>query len=463
MHVLRTTVAALSTALMAATAGLTPAIAAVTPYEFDPRRDVPPEVGEIDPGIPMEQKTQCATSAVIPDSQFDTIPIQQVLAVEKLHDYATGKGQKVAVIDSGVAPNVRLPHLEGLGDFVANDGDGLDDCDHHGTLIAGIIAAGPARNDSFIGMAPDATIMSVRQTSSAFEPADFQDDPPSSINTLARSVRLAADKGATVINMSVTACYPAEQPADLRELAGALNYAANERDVVLVASAGNVNQECKANPAPDDSEGRGWESATTISVPSIFDEFVLSVGGTTLSGDPYANTLPGPWVDVSAPAVNVVSLDPTHGEQGGLINAEVTQNGAQPLAGTSFAAAYVSGLAALVREKYPEMTAREVRERIVSTSTQGAVGARYVFGEGRVNPMSALTQETSGGSGELRQEFEAEARQDPAPLSGVKVVPLLVAGLLAAVVVFTAVGIVLRRKTSDIVDKGAPSSRGEDM
>ncbi|NKS02621.1 hypothetical protein GS528_16765 [Rhodococcus hoagii] len=71
----------------------------------------------------------------------------------------------------------------------------------------------------------------------------------------------------------------------------------------------------------------------------------MSVGGTTLTGEPYAGTMAGPWVAVGAPAVDITSLDPTKGDAGGLTNAVVGKDGPRPITGTSFASAYVAGLA----------------------------------------------------------------------------------------------------------------------
>ena len=108
-------------------------------------------------------------------------------------------------------------------------------------------------------------------------------------------------------------------------------------------------------------------------------------------GDPYVNTLYGPWVDVAGPGVNIVSLDPSDGERGGLVNAEATQDGSSPIAGTSFAAAYVSGLAALVRERHPELSALEVKNHIENYTQTTARGMANVFGWGPVDTLGALT------------------------------------------------------------------------
>ena len=69
-----------------------------------------------------------------------------------------GAGQTVAVIDTGVSRHRLLPHLIPGGDYVFT-GDGTEDCDGHGTIVAGIIgAAGDSADpNAFSGVAPDAT------------------------------------------------------------------------------------------------------------------------------------------------------------------------------------------------------------------------------------------------------------------------------------------------------------------
>ena len=65
------------------------------------------------------------------------------LRLPAAHAVATGRGQRIAVIDTGVAPHPRLAgRLTGLGDMLTG-GDGLDDCDGHGTAVAGLIGAAP--------------------------------------------------------------------------------------------------------------------------------------------------------------------------------------------------------------------------------------------------------------------------------------------------------------------------------
>ncbi|WP_301123887.1 type VII secretion-associated serine protease mycosin [Mycolicibacterium fortuitum] len=383
-----------------------PASMAVPPPTIDPAVDIAPPDTDPGPELPMKQNSVCAASAVLADTQFNTIPASAVFQADALHQFARGDGQVVAVIDSGVNRHSRLPRLRGGGDYIMS-GDGLSDCDHHGTLAAGIIAAAPSPNDGFVGVAPGAEIVSIRQTSAAFTedrpPQGYSDADRSAANmmSLAKSIVHAANLGATVINLSVTACVDAGSPADLRALAGALYYAAVVKDVVIVAAAGNVaGKTCQKNPGYDPAnpaDPRNWDGVVSLSLPSYFSDLVLSVGGTTLTGDAYVHSMSGPWVGVAAPAMNIVSLDPNESTPGALINATLVKGEPVPVNGTSFAVAYVSGLAALIREKYPDLSAHQVINRIIKTAHTPAEGLNNTFGAGSVDAVAALTAEVPEG------------------------------------------------------------------
>ena len=374
----------------------TPQAAAITPWAFNPGVDIAPPDGPPGPDLPMVQRYACAASGQLAGSQFDSVPLDTVWGVRDLHGFATGRGQTVAVIDSGVNRNDRLPRLLGGGDYIGGS-DGLSDCDHHGTLVAGIIAAQPRPGDGFVGIAPDSSIISIRQTSERFQVdssrADDAARSASNLTTLARAIVHAASMNATVINISVTSCVPVNRPVDLHALAGALYYAAVVKNAVVVTSAGNVGGDCNPNPGPDPgtpSDPHGWSAVTTLSLPSMFSDFVLSVGGTSLTGDPFVKTMPGPWVGAAAPAINVVSLDPSK-VTGELINAQITDKGPEAIAGTSFSSAAVAGLAALIRQRYPELSAHQVIERIRRTAHGSAQAVGTLTGAGVVDPLAALT------------------------------------------------------------------------
>ncbi len=111
---------------------------AITPPPIDPGA-LPPDV--TGPDQPTEQRVLCASPTTLPGSGFHDPPWSNTyLGVADAHKFATGAGVTVAVIDTGVDASPRVPAEPG-GDFVDQAGNGLSDCDAHGTLTASIIAA----------------------------------------------------------------------------------------------------------------------------------------------------------------------------------------------------------------------------------------------------------------------------------------------------------------------------------
>ena len=347
------------------------------------------------PLVEMEQTSECQQGGQLKDVNINLEPpISKAYHVNELHSYATGKGVTVAIIDSGVTPNSRLKNLTGGGDYVMGE-DGLKDCDRHGTLLAGIIAAQPSEKDKFVGIAPDVNLISIRQTSAAFEPKKDEDKSKatSTLATLAGAIVRATNLGADVINMSVTSCYAADQVVDTNDLKAAIAYA-YQHNVVLVTAAGNADAtDCTKNPGyvPNNPRDyRNWKGVTHLSMPSYYTPNLISVGGATLNGQVYTNTMTGPWIDVAAPAERVTSLDPA--KDGELINASKADKGElNEITGTSFASAYISGLAALIIEKYPEISPSEVAYKITSTAKSGTSANANSIGAGVVDPVAALT------------------------------------------------------------------------
>ena len=366
-----------------------------TPPPLPPNYPVPKDGGK--PDHPYTLKNRCV------ESKGSTAPLeykpwgQDLLRFNEVAKFATGKGQKVAVIDTGVSQHDYFQNrLEGGGDYVVQDDNGLKDCDGHGTEVAGIIAANP-RNEAigFRGIAPDARIVSIRQSSSSYEYKD--DDPKKSVaaagnlGTLAQAiVRAANTPGVTVINMSVDSCRSASLGGIVeaeRQVQAALRYAVEERNIVPVASAGNLpERDCKEQNSSDP------KNPTQIVIPPWFSDYVLSVAAMTEQGGVAEFSMTGPWISVAAPGTEIISLDPANPK--GLANQTVDDKGnAQPIQGTSFAAPYVAGLAALVRERHRDLTAKQVMDRIKSTASHPAAtnGHDNLVGYGMINPVAALT------------------------------------------------------------------------
>ena len=414
---------------------------AVAPPQVDP--EVAPPTASAGPVQPMAQRSECTGAGVLPGSDPGAVTTAQAsLDLGEAWRHSRGDGQLVAVIDTGVTPGPRLPDLTGGGDFVG-DSDGLTDCDGHGTLVAGLIAGQPGA-DGFSGVAPGARIVSIRQTSAHYAPRTPGEDPALAraaleVDTLARAVVRAADEGARVITISVATCLPADSGVDQRALGAALRYAAVDRDAVIVAAAGDTSRglgggsACASNPLGDaarPADPRNWDSATTLSVPSWWQPFVLSVGAVGPGGGPSPFTMAGPWVGVAAPGENITSL--SNAENGGLANGLPDgRQGLAPISGTGYAAAYVSGVAALVRSRFPDLTAQQVVNRLTATAHGAARAPSNLVGAGSVDPVAALTW-----------NVPAEIDVDPAAVREVAAPPLpQPADPMPRIVAFGGVGV----------------------
>jgi membrane-anchored mycosin MYCP len=343
-----------------------------------------PEPAPPAPSQPTVQREVCAVPSADPGvGKAGSFPQLAGLDLPRVWQLSRGFGQRVAVIDTGVSPHRQLRHLVAGGDYVSR-GDGTQDCDGHGTVIAGIIAAQPDKpNDHFSGVAPEATVISIRQSSNKFGPrTDSSSSGAGDVETMAKAVRTAADLGASVINISSVACVHADAALNDQALGAALAYAVDDRNAVVVVAAGNTGG---TRQCPAQSPESTWDTVAVAVSPAWYDDYVLTVGSVNQEGAPSAFTLPGPWVDVAAPGEAVTSLSPV-GD--GLVTG---LDDAAPLAGTSYAAPVVSGIAALIRSRFPTMTARQVMQRIKATAHHPPGGRDPIVGDGVVDALAAVS------------------------------------------------------------------------
>jgi len=290
------------------------------------------------PGCPPQHGTAAPAGAPWP---------QRTLRFSSVWDRTRGAGVTVAVVDSGVDANPQFGNRVIPGPDLVAAKPGVPagaDCVGHGTAMASIIAAAPVPGISFTGVAPAARILSVRISSS----------DTFATGVTPQAIRDAVALGASVINLSLATT------DDVPALRSAVEFALR-RDVVVVAAAGN------------DLEQSGVGPFYPAAYPGVLSVGAVGPGG-ALAGFSDQRTP----VSVTAPGVNVTSAYP-----GTFPDAyDPVQNG------TSFAAAYVSGVVALVRSAYPRLDAAQVVARIEATA-DGAAGPGT--GHGMVDPVRAVT------------------------------------------------------------------------
>lgn len=265
---------------------------------------------------------------------------------------STGRGITVAVIDSGVDgthPDLAGQVLPGIDLVSAGGGD--PDPVGHGTTVAALIAGRSDDERGAVGLAPHAKILPVR----VLDEENRYDDAM----IVAKGVRWAVDNGAQVINLSLGGS--GESPA----LAAALDYAF-ARDVVVVACTGNLTAS---------SDSRVWYPAR--------EPGVIAVAGLEQNSESlWSGSITGRETVLTAPATGLVGARP---------------GGYWRVQGTSFAAPLVAASAALVRARWPQMSAGDVVNRLLSTARDiGPTGRDDRFGFGRVDPLAALTTDVPG-------------------------------------------------------------------
>ncbi|UOX85119.1 S8 family serine peptidase [Amycolatopsis sp. FBCC-B4732] len=252
---------------------------------------------------------------------------QRQIDPSRIWPLTRGDGQLVAVIGTGVDGQNRQ---FAPGQLEGGAGTESADCDGRGTIAAGIVGAQPDPSTTFAGVAPGARLLPIRYTDSSSRDGG---DP----GALAGAIDTALDRHAGVILIAVPAAF--DSPA----LSGAVSRARSEGAVVV--SAASATQQ----------GARTYPTATSG---------VLGVGSVNQAGEP-VQTEAGDYVGVAAPGAELVS---TSAGAGGAIAHR------WPVTDPGLAAAYVAGVAALVRAYHPDLTGDQVATRLTLTAHRPASG-----------------------------------------------------------------------------------------
>ena len=269
------------------------------------------------------------------------------IGADRVWTTTTGQDVIVAVVDSGSGPHPDLaenllPGRSIIGTVESQDGRDID-ASGHGTHVAGIIAAVANNGIGGSGVAPNAKILPIQVLDQAGQ-GDARD--------VAAGVRFAADNGARVINLSLGGA------TESSSLTQAITYA-NDKGVLVVAAAGNGGAADKPK----------WPASLDLT---------LAVTAVDQANNATSFDQRGDYIDLSAPGANIVST-----AKGDYVT----------LSGTSMAAGFVAGAAALLFAAEPRVTNAQVRDILLRTATDiGEPGRDVTFGAGLINMVAALAE-----------------------------------------------------------------------
>jgi Subtilase family len=261
------------------------------------------------------------------------------LRLPEAHTLAHGANVTIAVIDSGIDAN----HPE-LANAIADSFDALGSKEGphvHGTGVAGAIVA----HARLMGSAPAAHILAIRAFGAAPKGAE------STSYVILKGLDYAAAHGARIVNMS----FAGPKDALLERGIGA----AAGKGIVMVAAAGNAG--AKSPPL--------FPAANTN---------VIAVSATDAQDKLFTASNRGGYIAIAAPGVDIFLPAP--------------DDQYQMTSGTSFSAAYVSGLVALMLERNPALKPDEVRKTLMKTARDlGAAGRDDLFGAGEADAYAAVS------------------------------------------------------------------------
>ena len=296
------------------------------------------KLGTVQPNYVYSLQQNVASPPTLPAGDAAQYAVSK-LRLRDVHRWSVGKDVSVAVIDSQI--DAAHPDLAGALGEQFNAVGKAEKPDNHGTGMAGAIVA----HGNLLGVAPGARILAVN----AFSP-DQQNSAQATTQHVLAGIDWAIEKGARIINMSFAGPYDPMLQLALKK--------AHEKSIVLIAAAGNAGPRSQPlYPAADEN---------VIAVTAIDANNRLL---------PQANQ--GPYIALAAPGVSV--LEPA------------ANAGYQLTSGTSVAAAHVSGVAALIIDRKPDIDFAALEKILFSTAKDlGPKGRDSQFGFGLVDPYRAL-------------------------------------------------------------------------
>ena len=331
--------------------------------------------GLVDPDCASVQVDDQPVDATAPSLPFDLLDMEEAWAPFAREGRVPGAGVRVAVVDSGVATGAGLPVAERV-----SFSTGTELGEYHGTAVAGLVAgrlrAGPEPLP--VGFAPGAEIVDVRVYDRTQPDEGEVGIEPARVAAGLRWVAANARRlRIGVVNVSLQVTPTAELAAAVRAVV--------EQDVVVVAGSGN--RPVEGDPLyPEFGEAEDGEDAAGAIFPAGYDD-VVAVNATA-AGVPVTEG----EVDVRGSVLQSSAIDvaaPTYGAVTTSVNGGTC---VLPTVATSWAAAEVSGVLALLRAAYPDDNVMQVVARLRDTADGTPTNPTVLTGAGVVQPAEALTR-----------------------------------------------------------------------
>ncbi|MER5933868.1 S8 family serine peptidase [Streptomyces sp. NPDC002054] len=295
----------------------------------------------------------------------------------------TGKGVKIAILDTGV--DQAHPDLKGVEIAEKNFTSYPDAKDRygHGTHVASIAAGSGAKSaGKYKGVAPDARIIDAKV---------LGDDGPGEESWILEGMQWAVDQGADIVNMSLGAPEPDYRPMDeaVARLSG---------KALFVVSAGNHGSNAKTLTSP-----AGAPQALTVG--NVDKQDVLSEDssrGPSVAG----NVKP----DLTAPGTDITAARSTALSDG-------PGNGYMSYSGTSMAAPHAAGAAAMLMQQHPAWTGQQVKQALTASTKPNPALHAYQQGSGRLDVARAITANVVSEPGSLGFGTQAWPHGDDKPVT----------------------------------------------
>ncbi|GGO83105.1 hypothetical protein GCM10012280_11270 [Wenjunlia tyrosinilytica] len=275
----------------------------------------------------------------------------------------TGKGVKVAVLDTGVDDT--HPDLSDRVVAKKNFSDSKNNVDHvgHGTHVASTIAgSGKKSKFKYKGVAPDAKLLSAKVLDDSGSGGD---------SGIIAGAQWAVDQGAKVVNLSLGG----DDTPEVDPLEAAVDKLSTTKGVLFAIAAGNAGPGDRTVGSP----GSAAEALTVGAVDKSDKLAEFSSVGPTADG----SLKP----DITAPGVNIVAAKAAKGVIG-----TPAAPGYVKLSGTSMATPHVAGAAALIASQHPDWSGRQIKRALTASAKPGDGLSAFQQGTGRVNLTTAIKQ-----------------------------------------------------------------------